>query len=191
MKVLKWILLPAIVVSLLIFAPAMGLSHEKDICDSVCFVALKGRNAHIPPGHYRLIANYADKHLTEAFSMGYRNITLKTMIDNGLNNYFIVDTRQPVAYCQGHLPGAVNIPYQYAADPSYLALLPIDEPIVVICATGQTASQVVAIYNLLGYNAYNLRFGHMSVVEATVINAGGGPVTVYGYGFSPLEQCEP
>jgi rhodanese-related sulfurtransferase len=178
MKDLRWIFLPVVLVALFIFAPAMSFSQEENIGDYVSVVAPKGPNAEIAPGHYGIIATYAASHLAEAYSMGYRNITWQVMYQNGFEKYFIVDTRQVGQYCAGHLPGAVNIPYQYAAGPSNLALLPMDMPIVVVCVTGQTASQVMAIYNMLGYNAYNLR-GGMS-------QPGGDPIPI-----DLLETCVP
>ena len=40
-----------------------------------------------------------------------------------------------------------------------LANIPTDMPVVVYCCTGQHSSQVTAYLNMLGYEAYSLKFG--------------------------------
>jgi rhodanese-related sulfurtransferase len=37
--------------------------------------------------------------------------------------------------------------------------VPTDMPVVVYCWTSQTSSQVAAYLNMLGYDAYSLKFG--------------------------------
>lgn len=191
MKVSKSMTVLLVIASLMIFVPPAVFADELGIGDEkVCHIAPKGANAGISSKNYCLIAGIADKYLTEAFLNGYRNVTLSTIKDS-LGNYFIVDTRQCADYCAGHLPGAVNIPYQFLAKSWNLALLPKDnKPIVALCYTGQTGSQATAILNLLGYNAYNLRFGMLAVSASSTVNFGGGAQTVYGYGYTPLETCD-
>jgi rhodanese-related sulfurtransferase len=190
MKVSKWTAALLIIASLMIIVPPAAFSDDAGIGEIVSQAAPKGPNAAIPPGHYGLIASYADNFLTEAFALGYRNISFG-VVKNNLSNYFIVDTRQCADYCKGHLPGAVNIPYQFLAKPWNLALLPTDNsPIVALCYTGQTGSQATVILNLLGYNAYNLRFGMLAVAASTTVNFGSGNQTVNGYGYSPLVTCD-
>lgn len=191
MNISKATVLLLILVSLMVIAPSFALSDDAGIGEIVSQAAPKGPNTAIVPGHYGLIAGYADNFLTEAYPLGYRNISFG-VVKNNLSSYFIVDTRQCVHYCQGHLPGAVNIPYQFLAKPWNLAQLPTDNSqIVALCYTGQTGSQATAILNLLGYNAYNLRFGMLAVAGSSTVNFGSGNQTVNGYGYSPLITCDP
>ena len=73
---------------------------------------------------------------------------------------FIISCRSAADYANGHIPGAVNIGIGSLAD--NLDKLPPDEPIVAYCYTGQTAGQVTALLNMLGYDAKNLKFGMCS-----------------------------
>lgn len=76
--------------------------------------------------------------------------------------YFVVDVRMPSGtaqapgYVQGHIGGAINIPFPDLA--KHLNELPKDKPIVTVCYTGHWASQSAAVLRLLGYDAYALHF---------------------------------
>lgn len=100
---------------------------------------------------------------------------------------FILDVRQPDAYAEGHLKGAINVPYgpDIAAA---LEQLPDDVEIFVNCYTGQTSSQTVAILNMAGKFATNIQKGFNNgisqvegvdavlVTEATELPEGNYPV---------------
>jgi len=77
------------------------------------------------------------------------------------NDPFIVSVRAPDQYAIGHIPGAINIPWNQIAKPESLAKLPTDQPIVVYCYTGHTGQVATTVLNLLGYNVQNLKFGMM------------------------------
>lgn len=73
--------------------------------------------------------------------------------------YFLVDVRSEEDFLRGHIPGAaLNIPFGPGMQQQF-GKLPRDQKIVVQCYSGQTASQVVGILRLLGYDAYNLSGG--------------------------------
>ena len=98
---------------------------------------------------------------------GFKSIAYSDMVSNGLENYFIVNYFGPADYSgtgtagvPGHIPGAFQYtPYQSLGLDQMLVYLPSDKPIVVYCWTGQHSSQAVAYLNLLGYEAYSLKFG--------------------------------
>jgi len=71
---------------------------------------------------------------------------------------FILDIRQPDVYNEGHIKGAVNVPWgkDFA---NCLDKLPIDQPVYVYCYTAQTANQTVALLNFAGFEAKSVRFG--------------------------------
>jgi len=72
---------------------------------------------------------------------------------------FILDIRQPDVYNEGHVKGAVNIPWGPEAIPAALDKLPGDKTIYVYCYTAQTANQTVALLNFAGFEAKSVRFG--------------------------------
>ncbi|MDX9872651.1 MAG: rhodanese-like domain-containing protein [Clostridia bacterium] len=71
---------------------------------------------------------------------------------------FILDIRQPDVYAQGHIKGAVNLPWGTAISDN-LAKLPADKTIMVYCYTGQTAGQTVALLNIAGFDAKSVNLG--------------------------------
>ncbi|RME75715.1 MAG: rhodanese-like domain-containing protein, partial [Chloroflexi bacterium] len=98
------------------------------------------------------------------FSKGTKNIKASDVFENlndgdASNDPFLIDVRKPEDYAAGHIPGAVNMSAKTFFTPENLAKIPADKQIVVNCYTGQTASQVVSVLNMLGYDAYNLKFG--------------------------------
>lgn len=98
------------------------------------------------------------------FSKGMKLITAQKLYENlndgnETNNPIILDIRNPKDYALGHIPGAVNISVKDLFTKETLSKLPPDKQIVVYCYTGQTSAQVVAALNMLGYDAYSLKFG--------------------------------
>ena len=83
---------------------------------------------------------------------------LRGMIDGG-EDIFILDNRSPEAFSSGHIEGAVNIWLRDALDDDNLAKLPTDRKIVVCCWVGHTASQLMTLLKMLGYDAVGLKYG--------------------------------
>jgi len=71
---------------------------------------------------------------------------------------FILDIRQPDVYNEGHIKGAINIPWGPALGEN-IEKLPVDKTIYVYCYTAQTANQTVAVLNFAGFEAKSVRFG--------------------------------
>ncbi len=96
---------------------------------------------------------------------------------------FILDIRQADVYNQGHIKGAINLPWDPDAIPANLDKLPGDRTIYVYCYTAQTANQTVALLNFAGFDAKSVRFGwnlgitkvagYESVVETKANEIGG------------------
>ncbi len=78
-------------------------------------------------------------------------------IDAG-EDMFVLDVRQPDAYAEGHIKGAINMPFGPAVAEG-LSLIPDDKQVYVYCYTGQTASQVTALLNVAGKFAANVQLG--------------------------------
>lgn len=77
----------------------------------------------------------------------------------------IIDVRQAKDYAEGHLKGAVNVPYGPAVADA-LEMIPDDLPLFVNCYTGQTSSQVVALLNIAGKHATNIQGGYNNGISA-------------------------
>ncbi|QWV93175.1 rhodanese-like domain-containing protein [Geomonas oryzisoli] len=78
---------------------------------------------------------------------------------DGGKGVFVVSIQRPEDYAAGHVPGAVNIPFNQIASKESLAKLPKDRKIVVVCYIGHMAASATLMLNQLGYEAYDLRFG--------------------------------
>lgn len=76
----------------------------------------------------------------------------------------ILDIRQADAYAEGHLKGAVNVPYGPAIADA-LELIPDDVPLYINCYTGQTSSQAVALLNMAGKYATNIQGGYKNGIS--------------------------
>ena len=78
----------------------------------------------------------------------------------------ILDIRQPDAYAEGHLIGAVNVPYGLTLA-ERLAEIPDDVQLYIYCYTGQTSSQTTALLNVAGKFATNIQSGFNNGISAT------------------------
>jgi rhodanese-related sulfurtransferase len=72
----------------------------------------------------------------------------------------IISVRSADVYADGHIPGAINIAMDDLLD--NLDQIDPDAPVYLYCYTGHNAGQAVAILNLLGYDAYSLKYGYCS-----------------------------
>lgn len=78
----------------------------------------------------------------------------KPLIDAG--GVTVLDIRQADAFAEGHIAGALNIPFGKGMD---FSGVPADKQVIVACYTGQTAGQTVAVLRLMGLNAVSLKGG--------------------------------
>lgn len=79
---------------------------------------------------------------------------------------FILDIRQPDVYAEGHLKGAVNIPWN-AELGNVIDYLPMDKPIYVNCYTGQTAGQTTSVLRMAGFNVMSIKYGYVLGISKT------------------------
>ncbi len=113
------------------------------------------------------VAFAADDILGDAnayFSGGTKHITAATIFDNlndgdESNDPFIISVRSQENYDKGHIPGAVLMNTKTLFTAENLASLPTDKQIVVYCDSGQTSSQIVSALNMLGYDAWSMKYG--------------------------------
>jgi rhodanese-related sulfurtransferase len=88
---------------------------------------------------------------------------VKQIVDDPVEaaKYTIVSVRSAADYAKGHVPGAINIPWKEIAKEENLKKLPKDKPIITYCYTGHTGQLACTVLNLLGYEAYNMKYGMM------------------------------
>ncbi|HHL38965.1 MAG TPA: rhodanese-like domain-containing protein [Deltaproteobacteria bacterium] len=95
------------------------------------------------------------------FAAGYESISgaqLEAMMKDG-EKLVIIDVREPELYAQGHIPGAVNIPYETARK-RILKELDRDERNVFVCHGGPMGDELAGILVENGFrHVYNLRGG--------------------------------
>jgi rhodanese-related sulfurtransferase len=178
----------AVAAALALAVPTVAQEHEG--AGEYAAQIAHSQGMRIPPGIYahtaaRLAAFFAE-------TKGARTIYAKDLlarIEAGTPQ-FIVDTRTPTDFANGHVPGAVNIPLDVLFQPENLVLLPTDgTPIVLVCHTGHTASMALGGLVALGYNPYALRFAMMgwNASSSQKIWSPSASQLIYGLG-GPLER---
>lgn len=181
MNVLKSVVLIGVMMATVVLPISATADEINGLGDQVSLAAPKGPNAQIPPGHYGLIANYANSFFSASATNLPRPNTYRYVSWSSINpaEYFIVDARQnkligtAKGYCDGHLPDAHNMPFQFAAIPENLFQLPTNnEKILVICYSGVSAAEVSTVLNLLGYNSFALMGGITSVPAELLVPSG-------------------
>ena len=80
-------------------------------------------------------------------------------LKKNLDDFYILDIRKPEDFAEGHIPNAKNIFWLDLLDEENLAKLPRDKKIVLVCYVGHTASQMLAVLKMLGFDVISLKFG--------------------------------
>ncbi|WP_324651780.1 rhodanese-like domain-containing protein [Georgenia sp. H159] len=77
---------------------------------------------------------------------------------------FVVDVREPGEYVQGHVPGARLIPLSEV--PARTAALPTDQPVYVVCASGNRSLRATEYLRAAGLDAYSVDGGTTGWIRA-------------------------
>ena len=133
-KLILFTLSLVLMVGLLVSSPAMAVSDEVEEAVDSYFANLPSNNAMI----------------------GQETFVEKVKAGEDL---FILDIRQPDVYKEGHVKGAINLPWGSGQIANNLDKLPGDKTIYVYCYTGQTANQIVGLLNFAGFEAESVKFG--------------------------------
>ncbi|MFZ3102188.1 MAG: rhodanese-like domain-containing protein [Desulfitobacteriaceae bacterium] len=86
---------------------------------------------------------------------------LKEELAQNADKYFIVDVRKKIDFDNGHIKGAINVPFgsEIGKQLGMLKEKSQGKTLVAYCYTGQTAGQTVPLLNIAGINAKSLNFG--------------------------------
>ena len=87
------------------------------------------------------------------------SITLQELKQQPQSNYHIIDIRTPYEYASGHLPNAINIPYDV------LMMYPESnlkhsETYYLICAHGSLSHRAATILQSCGYHVTSVKNGY-------------------------------
>ena len=67
----------------------------------------------------------------------------------GDSSLFVLDVRTPQEFSAGHVPGAVNVPYDQVA--SHLAEIPKNKDVVIYCRSGRRTGLAAEVLEANGY----------------------------------------
>ena len=97
--------------------------------------------------------------VSDVWSSGFK---LKTYgsVKQSLDSYYVLAHVDEAEYLAGHLPGAVHYqPGEDLEDEVDMAYLPTGKQILVYSCSGESSAAVAVHLNILGYDAYTLKFG--------------------------------
>lgn len=86
---------------------------------------------------------------------------------------FILDVREPQEWDAGHIPGATLIPLGQI--PDRLAEIPQDQPVVVVCRSGNRSGQATQFLRQSGYGLTTSMSGGMNQWAAADLEIVTGP----------------
>lgn len=86
---------------------------------------------------------------------------LMEALDKTPDKYVVLDVRRADAYAQGHIKGAINVPYgpDIAKNLDNIRAIAKDKTVIVACYTGQTAGQTDSLLNVAGIKTLSLNSG--------------------------------
>jgi rhodanese-related sulfurtransferase len=179
MNALKSALLLGILVVSIALVPVLASAEEFDLTTNQS--AMTASRFNFSPIQYGIIANAANRYFSASFNYLPRPNVYRYVSWSAINpsDYYIVDARQTnmigtaKGYCDGHLPTAHSVPFQFSARFENLFQLPRDNSkILVICYSGVSAAEVSTVLNLLGYDSYALNGGNPSVPPEMLVTGG-------------------
>ncbi|MBI5188029.1 MAG: rhodanese-like domain-containing protein [Nitrospirae bacterium] len=142
-KIMKYLIVFFMVISMAFMA--LPVSAQDDIAKRMSDVLIKG----IEEGHWQVTAD-----------------EIYMWIKTKKADFLVVDVRPKFDdYKEGHIPGAIHIPYNEILKPENLQKLPKDKKIILVCPTGQLQNLPIVPLRLLGYDAYTMAFGYAAWIK--------------------------
>ncbi|OFI32833.1 hypothetical protein BFC17_06165 [Alteromonas lipolytica] len=103
--------------------------------------------------------------VTAAAHNGFTDIAVNELHQNGFNG-LIIDVRSATEYAEGHVPGAINIPFD-KLDAHLATLGSISQPMLVYCRSGRRAGIALQSLAQLGYTSLSHLDGDMLQWQAS------------------------
>ncbi len=130
--------------------------------------------------------------VAEMLAAGFKGLSYEQIAQHP-DDYFVINYFGEADYlgqgssgAPGHIPGAFQYtPYASLGLGQMLNNIPTNQPVVVYGWTGQHSTQVVAYLNMLGYDAYSLKFGANSLFYSDLMAHRWSPGAMNDF---PLEQ---
>ena len=120
------------------------------------------------------------------FAEGFKGVAPTAVLD-APGDYFINNYYSETHYEEfGHIDGAYRINPLLLTDDSMLNLDPTKQ-VVTYCYTGQTSAVISAFLNVLGYDAYSLKFGMNGLWNENPYWETDGVVNQWGYDSNPKD----
>lgn len=116
------------------------------------------------------LTNYFSQAAASTYGEGWYYVmrtNLVSMLDQDNGSVYLLDVRMAADYQNGHIPGAVNVPFPNMTAALQAGQIPQNKIIVVICYVGESAGSTMTVLRLLGYNAYDLEGGMAAWNNAT------------------------
>jgi rhodanese-related sulfurtransferase len=134
---------------------------------TICaFLLAAGLACALTEDEHKVVQKIAHDYLSNIPENGYAVLANDVMerIKSGKTDFVVVDTRMPKdkKFDKGHVPGAIYIGFRELAAPENLAKLPKDKDVIVYCDTGHEQNKAVSALRMLGFNAYQMKWGFMS-----------------------------
>ncbi len=82
---------------------------------------------------------------------------LKEMIENE-DDFYLMSIQSEEDYATEHIKGSILHPYRKGMNDRF-SEIPKDKKVIVYCYSGQSSAHVTVALNLLGYDAYSLKYG--------------------------------
>ncbi|HKP54591.1 MAG TPA: rhodanese-like domain-containing protein [Chloroflexia bacterium] len=82
---------------------------------------------------------------------------LHERIEAGSNPYTVLDVREPSEWREGHIEGAINIPFHQLA--SHIDEVPSNKPVATVCGAGNRSSIAASILKREGFEPVNIAGG--------------------------------
>ncbi len=112
------------------------------------------------------------------------------VVINSDTSYVLIDVRSAEHYANAHIPGSIHVNYGDAWREEKTAYLPKDKKIVVVDYSGHAASQVAALWNMLGYDAVAMKNGMAGWSKNREI-IGGSPMPCDTLNYPVVQAAAP
>jgi len=123
---------------------------------------------------------------TERPAVKSPKVVFEEIIETKDSTYMVVDIRKTEDYNNGHLEGAINIPYSELANDDSIKALDPSKKLILVDYNGHIASKATRVLSLLGYEAYPMKDGMRIWTSDELIN-GIAPISSEKIGDYPTK----